>query len=569
MKILKSKFFVWILLFIFIIPTFSSLVRPGFFPMQDDLQAFRIFEMDQCFKELQFPCRWVPDPGYQYGYPQFIYYPPSVYYLGEIIHLIGFQFIDSVKILFALGFILSAFGMFLFVKNFLGVWPGFVGALTFTYIPYKAVEVYVRGAMSEFWALVFFPLLFWSSYMLIKKGGLNYFCFFALFVGGLLTTHNLMSLIFFPILGVWVLSLIILERKWKETLQVLLAGFLGLGLAAFFTLPVLFERQFVHTESLLGGYFDYRQHFVDIYQLFISNHWGYGSSYLGPGDDLSLTTGHVQWVLALVALVLGVINFKKNKIIALLTFILSGLELLVLFMMHQKSSFIWTPLPVLTYLQFPWRFMAVSIFLLSTLSAVSIYQISKLSIKNSNKYGFVLGGLAIIIVFIMYSSFFQPLKWLSISDKEKFEGVLWEKQLTISIFDYLPIYAKLPPIQKAPELPEIMSGEVDFISYTKKASSQKGEIDVKEKARLRLPLFHFPGMKVYINGKESKHIYNDCRGQEFCLGLITFDVGAGRHIIEARLTNTFIRSIGDYLTIISLVIVAFLFYVYYSKKKLT
>jgi hypothetical protein len=45
---------------------------------------------------------------------------------------------------------------------------------------------------------------------------------------------------------------------------------LGIGLAAFFTLPVLFERQYVHIESMVGGYFDYRQHFVDIKQLFFS-----------------------------------------------------------------------------------------------------------------------------------------------------------------------------------------------------------------------------------------------------------------------------------------------------------
>lgn len=569
MSILKKQVLIWILLFIFTIPTFLSLVRPGFFPMQDDLQAFRIFEMDKCFKELQFPCRWVPDPGYQYGYPQFLYYPPNVYYFGEIFHLIGFQFIDSVKILFVLGFVLSAFFMFLFLKNFLGVWPGFVGSLLYTYIPYKAVEVYVRGAMSEFWSLVFFPLLFWSSYMLVKKGKLNYLCFFALSVGLLLTTHNLMSLIFFPVLGIWILSLLILEKKWKEIVKIFIAGILGLGLAAFFTLPVLFERQFAHTESLLGGYFDYRQHFIDLYQIFISNNWGYGSSYLGPGDDLSLTTGHIQWILALFAIIIGVLNFKKSKSLSILTFVLSATELFVLFMMHQKSSFIWSPLTFLSYLQFPWRFMAVSIFLLSILGAISIYQISKLGIKKSKELALGIGILSILVVFFMYSSFFQPQKWLNMSDREKFSGLLWEKQLTISIFDYLPIYAKLPPVQKAPALPEVLNGEVKFLKYDKKASSQKGEIEAKGRTRLRLPLFDFPGMKVYLNGREIKHIHNDCRGQEFCLGLITFDVPTGHHIIEARLTNTIVRSIGDYLTLISLVFVIFLFYVYYSKKKLS
>jgi hypothetical protein len=95
-----------------------NLCKSGFFPMQDDLQAFRIYEMNKCFTDFQIPCRWVPDAGYEYGYPQFNYYPPSVYYLGEALYKVGFQYIDSVKILFAAGYILSALQCFFWLVNF-------------------------------------------------------------------------------------------------------------------------------------------------------------------------------------------------------------------------------------------------------------------------------------------------------------------------------------------------------------------------------------------------------------------------------------------------------------------
>ena len=97
---INKKNIVWIILVvIFIIPTFWKLVRPGFFSMQDDLQAFRVYEMDKCFDDGQIPCRWVPDAGYKYGYPQFNYYPPSIYYVGAVMHRAGIQYIDAVKIL--------------------------------------------------------------------------------------------------------------------------------------------------------------------------------------------------------------------------------------------------------------------------------------------------------------------------------------------------------------------------------------------------------------------------------------------------------------------------------------
>jgi len=72
-KFLRTKL-VFLLFLVLIIPSFSKLIRPGYFPMHDDLQAIRLLQMDKCIKDGQIPCRWVPDMGYGYGYPQFNYY---------------------------------------------------------------------------------------------------------------------------------------------------------------------------------------------------------------------------------------------------------------------------------------------------------------------------------------------------------------------------------------------------------------------------------------------------------------------------------------------------------------
>lgn len=561
------KKYVLIILVLFTIPTFISIIRPGFFFMQDDLQAFRIHQMDKCLLDYQIPCRWVPDAGYQYGYPQFEYYPPSVYYLGEIIHLLGFQFIDSVKILFALGFITSALAMYLLLNSLFGRWPGFVGALLYTYVPYKAVEVYVRGAMSEFFALSIFPLVFWSSYQFIKLGKLKYLSFFAASCGLLLLTHNLMTAIFIPVVFIWILSLLILERKIKLMPFFIGGGILGFGLAAFFTLPLIFEQEYAHLDTLVGGYFDYRAHFINLKQIFLSNYWGYGSSNIDPQNELNLSTGVLHWILGVLAIALGLLNFKKNRKLSLLIFILALSELGVLFMMHRRSSFIWSQFEFLSFMQFPWRFLSVSIFLLSILGAVNLYLIEKLNISkfNPKKASIFFGIVLIVLVFILHASFFKPKFWVDLSDKDKFSGASWEKQLTISIFDYLPIYAKFPPIQKAPDVPEVLEGKANFLSYKKGSNFQIGEVHVEEEALIRLPLFDFPGMTAYVDGKKVNHVNNDCRNQEFCLGLITFSLSEGRHIIEARLKNTPVRTIGNTLTLVSILIVG-LFFILNGKK---
>lgn len=574
----KKSYKFWIILIVILtIPSFYQLIRPGFFFMQDDLQAMRVHQMFECFKDLQIPCRWVPDMGYQYGYPQFLFYPPSVYYLGALIHLFGIQIIDSVKILFILGYVFSTLSMFIFLKAFFDgeskekqfvsttTLPAFFGAMLYTYIPYKALEVYVRGALNEFWSLVFFPLIFWAIYQLILKQKLKYVIFLAFSIAALMLTHNLMTFIFAPLAILWCLSLLILKKAWKTIPKILLGGLLGAGLAAFFTLPVIFEGKYVHLETLLGGYFDYRQHFVSINRLFISNRFGYGSSGFGQDNDLTLSTGQIQWVIALLGLILSFIFLKKQRNIALLTIIFFFVELEVLFLIHQKSSFIWEKLPIMMYLQFPWRFLTDSIFLLSILGAATVFFIAQIN----KQYAKIFVVCILAGIFILHAHFFQPKEWYGISDKDKFSGPFWEKELTISIFDYLPVYATLPPNKGAPNVPEVLEGDVKFISYKKGSNYQLGNIEADKDSLIRLPLFDFPGMKVEVDGKWAPHWNNDCRNQEFCFGLITFNVPEGKHTISAKLTDTPIRVAGNIITLISLSLVAGIYILNKNEKHLS
>ena len=243
-------------------------------------------------------------------------------------------------------------------------------------------------------------------------------------------------------------------------------------------------------------------------------------------------------------------NLKRNKKISILTLGISAAGLVSIFMIHMKSSFIWAKLPFLWYLQFPWRFLAVSIFLLCLAAGIAIYLIPK------GKY--ILGGLVLLAVVILNIGFYVPKDWLTINDSEKFSGVSWQKQLTISIFDYLPIYAKLPPISAAPDLPEVLDGTAEFSDYRKGSDFQTGSVEVLADATLRLPLFDFPGMQVKVNGVVINHGHNDCRNEEFCLGLVSFKLPEGKYYIETRLTDTPVRKIGNYLSLTGIVVVFWL-----------
>src|SRR5258708_28033380 len=93
--------FLFVLTFSFwtVLPLFHA----GFFPMHDDTQVARVFEMGQALKDGMFPVRWVSDLGYGYGYPVFNFYAPLAYYFGGILVLFGLNALIATKVMFVVG----------------------------------------------------------------------------------------------------------------------------------------------------------------------------------------------------------------------------------------------------------------------------------------------------------------------------------------------------------------------------------------------------------------------------------------------------------------------------------
>ncbi len=531
------------ILFFVSIPTFKNLARPGYFPMHDDMQAMRLLQMDKCIQDGQIPCRWVPDMGYGYGYPQFIYYSPLPYYSMEFFHLIGFPLFTSVKIVMALGFILAGFTMFILARSLWGTWGGYLSAVLYLYAPYRASDLYTRGAVAEFFGMIFLPLIFWAIYQFIKKQKNIYLIFLSLSYAGLLLSHNITTLAFTPLAIIWGLSLLFYYRHFRLLKYLVLSGLLGFGLAAFFILPVIFEKQYAHLETITAGYFNYLAHFVSLKQLFLSSFWGYGSSELGPWDDLSFYLGLFHWLLPLISLLLASYFYKQKKSISLIVFLLSLFLIGSAFMAHQKSSFIWNLLPLLSFFQFPWRFLVIATFIGSLAGGAVITYL-----RNKSTQMILTLTLSLLIILFNFN-FFRPSQWVDITEEQKFSGVSWDRQMTISIFDYLPIFAQQPPGAPAPLFPEVLSGETAIKNYHKGSDWQSGEISVQSpNTTIQLPLFYFPGMIAKIDGQETKIDYANS------LGLITITLPQGKHQIEARLHDTPIRSISDILTLASFII---------------
>ena len=106
--------------------------------------------------------RWMPDFNSGFGYPFFNIYPPGAFYLGEAFHLLGLDFVTATKLVFGLGIVLSGLTMYLFARRLWGRAGGLVAAVAYMYVPYRLVDVYVRGAQAESLIFAAFPLAMWA-----------------------------------------------------------------------------------------------------------------------------------------------------------------------------------------------------------------------------------------------------------------------------------------------------------------------------------------------------------------------------------------------------------------------
>jgi uncharacterized membrane protein len=133
--------------------------HPGFFPIHDNTQVVRVQQMALALRDDQLPVRWVADLGYGFGYPIYNFYAPLAYYVGAFFNLIGFSALMGAKLMMILGVLLAGLFMYLLAREFWGEMGGIISGLFYVYAPYHAVDVYVRGAVAEFWAMAFLPIL--------------------------------------------------------------------------------------------------------------------------------------------------------------------------------------------------------------------------------------------------------------------------------------------------------------------------------------------------------------------------------------------------------------------------
>lgn len=350
---------------------FSPTIEPTAFASHEGIYTYA--RTQQVAKELyagRFPQSF-PDAVYGGGFAFPRYYPPFTLLLSAVLVFVTGSVTMAVNFSFYLSVLLSGLSMYGLVHGIskdrmLAV----AASLLYVSLPYRFVDIYVRGALAEAWTFVWYPLIVLGLWRSMTRRSLPWYLPFA--IAGLALTHNITAVYFLAWCGAFTL-LGMAIRGWKVGLLPALAFVLGVGLGLWFLIPqqVYLSAVWAGDPSFMWTNADHvREHAVYPLQLLYSSasKWFGDSTALGSPDRMSFELGVGQLLFVPAIIFIGVqFGWRKHRqrslvLGSLLPAVVVGWIGCILFMLYPGP--ILSVLPrQFSFIQFPWRMLTVSGFL--------------------------------------------------------------------------------------------------------------------------------------------------------------------------------------------------------------
>ncbi len=493
----------------------------------------RITEMYEGLRSGQLFPRWAPDLDAGYGQPTFNYYPPLFYYVAAFFHALGFGIVAADDLaLFAI-LIAAGLSMYLLASEFFGARGGLVSSAAYLSNSWLLQTVYNRHAVGDFASFAFMPLVFWSLYLFIESGKRRFMLTACVALALLMLATNNITLIALPFFILFIACLALWKRSPLSFLRGAACITAGLGIAAFFWLPALAERDFVH---LAWSGIDYHLYFRDA-DWFIEQerHRGFP---IARVNLLMIAAGIA--ITAVTALRPGRTSWASVRQ-AQLFFI--AMILISVFFANDHSEVFWDRLPLLSEIQFPWRF--------HTLIALGGAFLCGLPLALfRTRPGWFANGLTVLLVGAVAIPGFSHAR----GTRSLAADTVDYSRMGIAAgkFEYtadrilVPIWVRTEPATQAKSRLEFVAGTGRIDSQHISPNGSSFAVDVTGAARLRLNTFYFPGWVLRVDGKERAIDHDNPEG------VMEFTLGPGRHTVQAEFGSTRVRTLATGLSFATL-----------------
>lgn len=501
------------LLTVFIAVVFSAwpLFGKGFIPTHDgEYHIIRFMEFGRMIADGNLFPRWAPTLNSGYGIPIFIFHYPLPNYIGVLLHFFRFQYVNAFQVGLAIGYIGAALGCFLWLTKLFGVRGAVIGTITAFFVPYWFVELYIRGSIGEVWSLFF---LFFILFSIEQRWNL----LLAISIGGMILSHNILSMLFIPLI------LLYANIRKKHIYLWIVAGIL---LSSYFWMPALFEQRYVVGLNSVN----FREHFASWYELLIPS---WGSGFFGTssfGNAMSVQIG----IIPIFVMVITLIQFKKENNIQMKK-VLSYMFIIIaaaIFLMLSISAPIWRVIPLLPFIQYPWRLLVYTIPVVAVFSASIVKRINWLT-------GIMCAVLAILFAYPYYHPvIYAPRDDAYYQSRKNFTDGTSSMGNTFST-----IWSSWKQ-ERSVFIIKVVNGKVNGIGKKNTYTNRSYEVIADATANVQLPILYYPGWTAYVDKmkKPIDYIFD---------GTIRLDVPKGSHTITVVFRETPLRLFADVLSLAS------------------
>ncbi len=555
----------WLVITLLALPVVSPLLRWTSTPCTHDghLHYHRIAAMRHAWESGLFASRWLPDVAFGYGYPFFNYREAVPLYLSLLPHLAGVPLPGAINLFYVFSIILAGWFMFLWVRDLFGSGAALVSALAYMAAPYLLIDALVRGNQPESLALAIFPLLGWAGRRFLIGGRPVYFVLSALSLTLLALGHNISTLIFVPLLFIYLLFAGWWRQiPWRKVILrlALIFGF-GLALSLFYLGPALLELDeitIVQSVNRRGN--DFHFNFASLTEIFAPVRAA-NPDLINP--PLLIRLGLVPSILA----ALGVISafwIRQREQRGHIIF-MALTAAFFLFMSLAMSAFIWEQVPLIEFIQFPWRFIGRAALPVAFLAGVPFAMLLQLPRSQNRLFSLMPIIVSAGVVLILFEA--TPMLYPPSCEEEARPTIntvhSYERNTGLVGVDpagsYFPKTVAEQPSGSVLEanyqegqIPErfdtsaLPPGTVINDEHYEPLSA---EIDLTNATpfEARYLTFSFPGWNVFIDGEPVQIVPSDPEG------LITFLVPAGNHIVEIRWQMTTVRRITTLISLAALI----------------
>lgn len=510
-----------------------------------DGTIFNAWTMVRMLKEWpHFPITWqVDNCGYK-GNPYWSFYQP----LSNLMVLLGYFLIyffqgdnifSAMKVAVYLSYFISAFGMYLLLKNIFSSEPqkeliSIFGSVIYLFAPYRFIDLYSRNAYSELWLFPWLPFYLLGFYKLFFAKEPKGWIYIAFSTPCLITSHLMPSFFFIIIIHLAYVIFLLLKKKImnfikedkKIILYWLISNVAGWLISLIYIVPAMNVVKFIN-----GDFMGFDRVSLDNVLNHIS--WCF--------DMLDLFNFKGPWQVGQLYLVSFVIlNFylffrKKTKFFDLLFFLNIATILTFIFLMNKT---LWEHLPSVFYnLQFSWRLFVVYSLLASVF-------VSILALEFNLKIPVLLFLIAFHFYtgerFLHYGGHDVVGKYFNV---ESWVNVLYRKHYTTTN-NYSPrsILPKTsdPVLFNFVHADEVGANEkysntfllnlkpgINILFYERKGNIFNYELTLDSPAFLIFKQYFYPSWNLFIDSKKSKTYLTE-------QGYIGFEVPEGKHLVRLK-----------------------------------